>query len=132
MDDSWTRIYTAVNHLVERLEAKDVDSSSRLYDSVVDNISTLSEMLPGLNITDDPKMAKMGQKIKDKLTKYNADTLKDSPLLRHEIKSSAKEILNDLDGNGHDGEHHQDTVSEQGQGTDSPEQAERGQENNHF
>jgi hypothetical protein len=135
MNDTWNRVYTAVSHLVARLEAKDQDRSSPFYESVVENLAVLAGLLPGLNVTDDTDMTRLTREIQDKLVKYDAEALKGSPLLRREVKESAQRILSDLDHrNG--GSHGERAVDQTGSSISGlpvgPEQAGRSQESDYI
>lgn len=54
MKDPWNRLYTVVKHMVDKLS----DEDSRLRDSIVENIIKMIDILPKLNIVDDPNLDK--------------------------------------------------------------------------
>lgn len=89
----WIRVHKVISHMMDRLEAKDLDPSSRLYESVVFNIKDLADLLPDLNITKDPELDKMALDLKRKLTMYDVGLLKESPLLRKELQNNGRKLL---------------------------------------
>lgn len=61
--DLWTRLHTAVSAMVERLSTPD----AIFRDSLIGNMSDLVEILPRLNLTDDPELDRMTKEIEQKL-----------------------------------------------------------------
>jgi hypothetical protein len=72
INDLWQRLYNAVNHMATTLE----DSEATFRDSLVQNIIDLCELLPRLNLMDDPNLEEMRKEVKNKLTKYNPEELR--------------------------------------------------------
>lgn len=68
-----------------------VDKTFR--DSVVDNVQTVLDMIPGLNITQDMEVAKLAEQTKTALCTYKAATLRTSPAIRHEVVLKARALL---------------------------------------
>jgi hypothetical protein len=87
--DLWQRIYKVVNTMAERLSDKD----SKIFDSLVGNITDLCALLPELNVTNDPQLNKMVREIESKLTTTETITLRTDKKVRKEVAKSAKEIL---------------------------------------
>jgi hypothetical protein len=130
----WIRIHKVVSHMIERLDAKDINSNSRLYESVIFNIKDLAELLPALNITQDSELDKMAIDLKRKLTPYTVEILKDSPLMRNELRRNGQKILvkaedmihdrtdsREEDENGGEAKGAPDTVQENSTGNESTE-----------
>lgn len=90
--DLWGRIYGVVYRLHERL--KDDDKIFR--DSVVGNIWELVELLPALNVMEDPDLKRMGEELKKNFSldpqdlredkKLRADTAKEADLMLERMK----------------------------------------------
>lgn len=85
----WDRLLEPVAHMVERLA-----SPEKVYrDSLVDNVREILLLLPSLNITGDQKLAAAAEEIRTKLAGINADTLRQSTVLRAQAAGAAKSII---------------------------------------
>lgn len=91
MKDLWDRLFKVVEHMVERLSKK-----SKFNDSLVGNIESLCEILPRLNVTDDQLLTQSVQDVKDRLTAYDPQTLRDNPEIRNQTAEAAQEILDKM------------------------------------
>lgn len=94
MKSVWNRIYDVVKHMEEKLSNPD----ARFHGSTVENIKELLDILPQLNITNDPKLEEIRQEILSKLTIYRTEVLRDSPEIRKETAKNADEILKKMSG----------------------------------
>jgi len=94
MKDAWERLYVAIAKMEERLS--DFDAVFR--DSLINNICELCEILPRLNITEDPDLEKMRIEALDKLCSYDTDNLRKNPSYRHEAAQRAKDLKNLMSG----------------------------------
>lgn len=92
MHDLWMRLFKVVQHMAERLSKED----NKFKNSLVNNINELCELLPKLNITNDPELAKSVQEIEDKLTVHNPQTLREDKAARSETAVEAQKILNKM------------------------------------
>jgi len=92
MKDLWQRLFKVVEHLVERLKKTD----NKFKNSLVSNISELCDLLPKLNITDDPKLAEAVNEIKSKLTGHDPQTLREDHQIRNKTAKDAQKILNKM------------------------------------
>ena len=54
-------------------------------------------MLTKLNVTDDPKLEQARQKLEGAIVNVNADTVRDSDEVRHNVKARVDEILSNFD-----------------------------------
>ncbi|MBX8803295.1 hypothetical protein HBA92_21450 [Ochrobactrum sp. MR28] len=61
-------------------------------DSLVENIRDLITVLPALNITGDPELTAMAEKLKP-LAEHNASTLRDNPTIRRDVADEAAKIF---------------------------------------
>lgn len=99
MREVWQRLYDKVSHMADKLQAlSDTDdkggrSKARLHDSTVDNIRELCELLPRLNITNDPDLEAMRQRVADSLGTVETDALKADPVFRSQTQAEAKSIM---------------------------------------
>ena len=92
MQDLWTRLFDVVQHMAERLSNKD----NKFKNSLVTNITELCKILPKLNITNDPELAKSVREIEDKLTIHNPQTLRENNAAREDIAAEAQRITNKM------------------------------------
>ncbi len=103
--DLWSRLYDVTSHAAERLSSPDLI----FRDSLIQNITDLCELLPRLNLTNDPALEAMRQRIESSLTMFMPDELRpkdsDKPgekiikeANRRETAEEARKILKDLEG----------------------------------
>ena len=88
----WRRLRKLVEHMVTRLQQPD----GRLYASVVDNIVDLINVLPDLNLTNDPALNAFVDEIRVRLCAASAKELKGNDLLRATTAQEAAEIATRL------------------------------------
>lgn len=95
-------------------ELPDTKRTKTFRDSLTKNIAGLADILPGLNITGDPKLDKLAQEIAAKLTVKTAAELRgdarkgdnrtkeaieaEAATAREKVADDAEELLNDLSG----------------------------------
>lgn len=94
MKDLWERMQVLVNRMVERLSNKD----AIFRDSLVENLVEMVEVLPKLNLTDDPRLEKIRKEIEQKLCSASAEELRKSDTVREKVADSAKSILDAMAG----------------------------------
>lgn len=88
----YTRMASVVQAFTERLGEPD-----RVFrDSLVDNAKELVAILPQLNITGNPEIEALSQRIRDCLCKYDPNTLRNNPAARAETCAYAADINDDL------------------------------------
>jgi hypothetical protein len=101
------RIKGARREIVERLQALTARCAERFEDdqdgnrkvfkaSLLENLSRTVDVLPALNIGNDPKIARLIERVKDDLSGLGADELRQNPKLRKESAQKAKSILTEL------------------------------------
>lgn len=98
MKDVWARIHKVTERMVEKLsEYKPREglhaAESPFRDSLVENIRDLAEVLPSLNITNDPALDKIQKEMLDNLLVYTADQLREDAKARALTNKKAKQIL---------------------------------------
>jgi len=84
----WARVMETLDHVYERL----ADPERIFRDSLIDNALQLSELLPGFNITGDPRMELVAQGISSDICKYSADTLRTDPDARLSVAEAARKL----------------------------------------
>ena len=92
MHDLWMRLFKVVQHMAERLSKED----NKFKNTLVTNITELCEILPKLNITNDPELQTSVAEIKAKLTAYNPQTLREDKTARGGVAAEAQRILNKM------------------------------------
>lgn len=88
-DDLWGRVYTALSHFVERLSHKD----NVFRDSLLGNIANLVDLLPRLNVLNDPGLDDKRRELEDLISGITADDLRKDPFFRAETRFQASKIL---------------------------------------
>jgi|SRR6056297_374025 len=92
--DLWKRLYDVVSHMVDRLS----DPEAIFRDSLVGNIVKITEILPRLNINDDPQLDQMRRKIEDSLCAYSPDQLRKNKKLRKKAVGNAQDVIDAMAG----------------------------------
>jgi hypothetical protein len=96
MKDIWNRLYDAISHMIAKLsERKKKNGGFR--DSLVGNIAELVQILPKLNISDDPNLTTKLKEIEDKLL-VNPETLRNDNKVKAQTCKDAKVILDSMAG----------------------------------
>jgi hypothetical protein len=92
--DVWQRLYTVVAHMVERLS----DPEAVFRDTLVGNIVQLTELVPKLNITDDPQLEAFRRSIQESLCRLEPEILRRDPQSRRETADAARQVLDAMGG----------------------------------
>ena len=88
MQDIWTRLSDVVGHFADKM-----GSDGIFRDTTVRNIDELLDLLPGLNVLDDPDLTAMGEEIKAKLMGYEPKDLRKDPETRSQAARDAEVIM---------------------------------------
>jgi hypothetical protein len=86
--DLWRRLYEAVERMVQRLSVPD----GRFRDSLVENVRELCDLVPRLNVAQDPELEAMRARVEAELAGYHPETLRTNPDARSEATRRAAEI----------------------------------------
>jgi hypothetical protein len=104
MKDVWDRLHNALTHMSEKLSDKqrtlkngETTNTQIFRDSLINNAVELCGLLTKLNVTDDPKLEQARQKLEGAIVNVNADTVRDSDEVRHNVKARVDEILSNFD-----------------------------------
>lgn len=97
-EDVWARLAEPIEHLRDRLEAYEEADQKRLYESWVDNVKAVADLLPKLNIAGDPRLDALCTKANQLLCRWNADQLKVSHATRKLVRTCADDILAEMAG----------------------------------
>lgn len=99
--DVYRRIADQCERMVDRLRTyqpgTDGERASGVFrDSLVENIRDLASILPSLNITADPHLASIAQRVAADLTRFDAVELRESDSARETVADAAAAILADI------------------------------------
>jgi hypothetical protein len=104
MRDVWERLHDTLAHMSEKLADKErtlkngeTTNTQIFRDSLINNAVELCGLLTKLNVTDDPKLEQARQKLEGAIVNVNADTVRDSDEVRHNVKARVDEILSAFD-----------------------------------
>jgi hypothetical protein len=92
--DLWQRLFEAVSHLAERLQAYKVTEEGVEHpfrDSVVTNLVRLVDVLPKLNVTGDPELERLASQVRASLL-VDPQELRKSESVRSETAKAATAI----------------------------------------
>ena len=97
MRDVYDRIKATVGTMAERLKAYDPNTPSAhpFRDSLVTNISDLLDVLPALNLVNDPAIVTFTNEMRE-LVKSDAQTLRDNAWIRNDVATRADAILQQM------------------------------------
>jgi len=99
----WQRIHDVVEHMASKLEGYQVQvvdgkttTRGAFHDTLVSNVADLADILPSLNISNDPKLAEMADNLRQKLASYNPQDLRDHESVRKDVAKDARQILAEI------------------------------------
>lgn len=93
MQDIWARLTDVVGHFAQKM-----GSDSVFRDSTVRNIEELVDLIPGLNVLDDPTLKSMEQEIRAKLTGLDPKNLRNDAEVRTQAAKDAEDIMARMSG----------------------------------
>ena len=80
LDNAMVSLYEnvegALTRLIERLGYDDDGNPNTLHESAVENLREVANSIPNLNLTDDPRLGEISEKISDALKDVGADDLR--------------------------------------------------------
>jgi hypothetical protein len=94
MEDAYARLRGVVEHVSETL----TQPGKVFRDSIIGNVAEMVEVLTRLNVTDDPKLEEIRQRVEDELSDLNPDTLRKQPRVRARAAKTAGDILKAMEG----------------------------------
>lgn len=93
VQDAYDRIFEVVNRLKNRL----VDPNTKVFrNALVENAQELLEILPGLNITNDPKLTDTIHRLETEICTIDLAAVKESDSERKRIANRTRDFLADL------------------------------------
>ena len=91
--DLWKRLYKVINSFHDRLS----DSKAIFRDSLIGNIIELTDLLPRLNIMEDPNLDSMCNEVSMSLTNIIPDVLRRDSAMRRDAAQKADIILKKIE-----------------------------------
>ncbi len=89
MSDVWARMAETISYFQTRM----ANPTAVFRDTTVTNISDLLNLVPGLNVLDDPNIELVRAKIAESLGGIDAKDIRKDPALRQELAGEAKKIV---------------------------------------
>lgn len=93
MQDVWSRLGATLGHFAEKMGSDGV-----FRDTTVRNLEELVDILPALNIMNDPALERIRQDIKDTIVGFEAKDLRKDNRVRTIAATEAKRIMEDMSG----------------------------------
>lgn len=94
MTDVWKRMADVVGRFQERM----ADPKAVFRDSTVTNIADILDLVPGLNVLDDPQIEQVRKAIAESLGGIDAKDIRKDPALRNELAGEAGKIMSKMQG----------------------------------
>lgn len=88
----YSRIAAPIENMVARLQP----TGGSFKDTLVSNVKDIAALIPALNVTGDPNLDALRQRIENELTHFGPETLRHSHRARRETAAKAKAILDNL------------------------------------
>jgi hypothetical protein len=104
--DLWERLKDVVSHMVDRLN----EPESRFHASLVSNVLDLVNLLPQLNVGEDPELNRFAREIRNKLCGFTARDLKTNDVLRVATAKDAAALLYEMNAMRREREQGADSV----------------------
>ena len=92
MGDVWERLTETVEHYANKMGTED----AIFRDTTVTNLVNLIDVLPGLNLLDDPNIKTIRKQLKAKLYNIEPKELRKNPELRAQAAADAQEIIDQM------------------------------------
>lgn len=93
MQSVWTRLADTLGHFAERMAGDGV-----FREATVKNLEEIVEILPELNVLNDPDLDRIANEIRSTIVGYDVKDLRKNPEVRSIAASEAKRIMDDMKG----------------------------------
>jgi hypothetical protein len=93
MQDVWQRLADTLKHFGDKMSKDEI-----FRDSTVRNLEEIVELLPDLNILNDPQLEQVRQDIKNSLIGYDPKDLRKDKAVRNNVASEAQRIMDTMSG----------------------------------
>jgi len=100
MKKVWDRTYEAVKHIIEKVSSYSPESkgANSFRDTLISNVTDLVQILPALNIINDPNLEKMRKELEQKICTIQPHNLRNDAQLRNDTIEVAKDLLSRMSG----------------------------------
>lgn len=100
--DTYRRIGEVVGHMAEKLKgyrpaAKKIGDKGLFHHTLVENVKELVDVLPSLNIANDPRLDALTDRMRKQLCTTTVDVLRDSETTRKKVAKAAASIMADVE-----------------------------------
>jgi len=92
MREVWGRLREAVKAVSDRFSGK-TDEKVIFRDSLIGNIRDICELVPKMNLEDDPELDRLAEEVKLELASIDPQALRDFPIDRVKAKAKADDIV---------------------------------------
>lgn len=101
MRDVYGRVADVCGRMADKLRSYQPGNDNKkaegiFRDSLVENVRELAGILPALNITADPKLSAIAERMRKELARHDAEALREDDALRNEVADAAASILADV------------------------------------
>lgn len=90
--DVWQRLFERVEAIARQCG----NPKGRIFDSMLEHARDLCDLLPRLNISDDPNLEAMRQEVEGKLASLSTDALRSDPSVRQTAADDATAIMDKM------------------------------------
>jgi hypothetical protein len=90
--DVWQRLYERVEHIARQCG----NPKGRIYDSMLEHARELCELLPRLNISDDPNLETMRQEVEGRLASLSTEVIRNDQTARQSAADDANAIMDKM------------------------------------
>ena len=94
MREPYERLYSHISRIVMRLS----DNKAVFRDTLITGLADLCAILPGLNLTDDPRLDDLRRRAEKMITHLDPQDLRDVPSVRRDVAREAAQIQNIMAG----------------------------------
>lgn len=90
------RVKVVVSHMAERLKAYNGQREGSFRDTLVSNVRDMANLVPSLNVTNDPRLVAIQEEMENVLCAHDPQTLRVSEEAREKTAEAAEDILKRL------------------------------------
>lgn len=96
--DLWSRLRDPIENLRDRLDKYETAERKLWLPVWIDNLKAVIELIPKLDFTGDPELARICREAEMKLSKWNGDQMRTSKATREFVRTAADDILEAMVG----------------------------------
>jgi len=94
--ESMNRLYSKVYSLIKKFHERVSDKDAILTKSLLGNIEDLVNILPDMNVMDDPKLEQITQSIQDEICRFDIEDLRHNETAREEAAQAGESLLSSM------------------------------------